>query len=62
MIVVMIRVSNLPVLLCIALYERQQYRDTTLAEQLGDFAEKYVGSLPRRLKAAGKRLSTHRTA
>jgi len=54
MIVVMIRASNLPVLLCIALYERQQYRDTTLAEQLGDFAEKYVGSLPRRLKAAGR--------
>jgi len=54
MLVVMIRASNLPVLLCIALYERQRYRDTTLAEQLGDFAEKYVGSLPRRLKAAGE--------
>jgi hypothetical protein len=54
----MIRASNLPVLLCIALYERQQYRDTTLAEQLGDFAEKYVGSLPRRLKAAGKLLNS----
>jgi hypothetical protein len=54
MIVVMIRASNLPVLLCIALYERHPSRDTTLAEQLGDFAEKYVGSLPRRLKAAGK--------
>jgi len=54
--VVMIRASNLPVLLCIALYERQQYRDTTIAEQLGDFAERYVGSLPRRLKAAGKLL------
>ena len=50
----MIRASNFPVLLVIALYERQQYRDTTLAEQLGDFAERYVGSLPRRLKAAGK--------
>jgi hypothetical protein len=55
----MIRASNLPVLLCIALYERQQYRDTTLAEQLGDFAEKYVGSLPRRLKAAGKLTTSH---
>jgi len=54
MLVVMIRASNFPVLLCIALYERQRYRDTTLAEQLGDFAEKYVGSLPRRLKAAGE--------
>lgn len=50
----MIRASNLPVLLVISLYERQQYRDTTVMEQLGDFAERYVGSLPRRLKAAGK--------
>lgn len=41
-------------LLIISLYERQQYRDTTLMEQLGDFAERYVGSLPRRLKAAGQ--------
>lgn len=49
----MIRASNFPVLLVISLYERQQYRDTTLIEQLGDFAERYVGSLPRRLKAAG---------
>jgi hypothetical protein len=53
----MIRASNFPVLLVIALYERQQYRDTTLAEQLGDFAERYVGSLPRRLKAAGETTS-----
>lgn len=49
----MIRASNLPVLLIIGLYERQQYRDVSLMEQLGDFAERYVGSLPRRLTAAG---------
>lgn len=49
----MIRLSNLPVLLVIALYERQKYRETSLLEQLGDFAERYVGSLPRRLRAAG---------
>lgn len=53
-VVMMIRASNFPVLLLISLYERQQYRDTTLMEQFGDFAERYVGSLPRRLKAAGK--------
>jgi predicted LPLAT superfamily acyltransferase len=51
--VFMIRASNLPVLLIIALYERQNYRETTLMEQIGDFAEKYVGNLPRRLKSAG---------
>lgn len=51
--VFMIRLSNLPVLLIIALYERQKYRETSLLEQLGDFAERYVGSLPRRLRAAG---------
>lgn len=50
----MIRASNFPVLLLISLYERQQYRDTSLMEQFGDFAERYVGSLPRRLKAAGE--------
>ncbi|GFZ47257.1 hypothetical protein JCM24511_05000 [Saitozyma sp. JCM 24511] len=50
--VFMIRASNLPVLLVIALYERQKYRETTLMEQFGDFAERYVGSLPRRLRSA----------
>jgi hypothetical protein len=50
----MIRASNLPVLLLIALYERQQYRETSLMEQFGDFAERYVGNLPRKIKAAGK--------
>ena len=53
MTVFMIRASNFPVLLLIALYERQQYRETTLMERIGDYAERYVGSLPRRLKAAG---------
>jgi hypothetical protein len=52
--VFMIRASNLPVLLVIALYERQKYRETTLMEQFGDFAERYVGSLPRRLRSAGE--------
>lgn len=50
----MIRGSNFPVLLVIALYERQKYRETSLMEQFGDFAEKYVGTLPRRIKSAGK--------
>ncbi|ODN80904.1 hypothetical protein L202_03030 [Cryptococcus amylolentus CBS 6039] len=50
--VFMIRVSSVHILLLIALYERQSYKDQTLMEQLGDFAERYVGSLPRRLKAA----------
>ena len=53
----MIRASNFPVLLIIALYERQKYRETSLMEQFGDFAEKYMGSLPRRIKSAGKCLS-----
>ena len=52
----MIRASNLPVLLGIALYERQQYRETSLMEQIGDLAERYIGTLPRRLKAAGIRV------
>jgi hypothetical protein len=50
----MIRMSNLPVLVVISLYERQKYRETSLLESVGDFAEKYVGSLPRMLKAAGQ--------
>ncbi|KIR28612.1 hypothetical protein I309_02538 [Cryptococcus deuterogattii LA55] len=50
--VFMIRVTSVHVLLLIALYERQSYQDQGLMEQLGDFAERYVGSLPRRLKAA----------
>ncbi|EIW66012.1 hypothetical protein TREMEDRAFT_74835 [Tremella mesenterica DSM 1558] len=50
--VFMIRASNFPVLLIIGLYERQRYRDTTMMEQISDFAERYVGSLPRRLKSA----------
>ena len=51
----MIRASNLPVLLAIGLYERQRYRETSLMEQFGDFTERYLGSLPRRIKAAGER-------
>ena len=50
----LIRGSNLPVLLIIAMYERQQYRETTLLEQIGEFTERYIGNLPRRLKAAGE--------
>lgn len=53
-LVFMIRVTSVHVLLLIALYERQSYQDQGLMEQLGDFAERYVGSLPRRLKAAGE--------
>ena len=52
--VVMIRASNFPVLLLIALYERQQYRETSMLEAMGDYMEKYVGSLPRRIKQAGE--------
>ncbi|OWZ75703.1 hypothetical protein C365_06273 [Cryptococcus neoformans Bt85] len=50
--VFMIRVTSVHILFLIALYERQSYQDQGLMEQLGDFAERYVGSLPRRLKAA----------
>ena len=48
----MIRASNLPVLLIIALYERQQYRETSIMETISDFIEKYIGNIPRRLKQA----------
>ncbi len=54
MAVVMIRASNFPVLLGIALYERQAYHETSMVEQISEFAERYVGALPRRLKAAGE--------
>jgi hypothetical protein len=50
----MIRASNFPVLLAIAVYERQQYNDTSILESIGDFAEKYLGSLPRKLMGAGQ--------
>ena len=50
----MIRITNLPALLLIALYERQQYKDETLLEQLWDFLDDRVGYLPRKLRAAGK--------
>ncbi|WWC63799.1 uncharacterized protein I303_106404 [Kwoniella dejecticola CBS 10117] len=50
--VTMIRATSLPILLMIALYERQSYREQSLMESFGDFAERYVGNLPRRLKAA----------
>lgn len=49
----MIRASNFPVLLAIAVYERQQYNDTSILESIGDYAEKYLGSLPRVLRSAG---------
>ncbi len=50
----MIRASNFPFLLGIALYERQTYHDQTMMEQLGNAAERVFGTLPRRLKAAGE--------
>ncbi|OCF32424.1 hypothetical protein I316_05850 [Kwoniella heveanensis BCC8398] len=50
--VFMIRVTSLPVLLLIAMYDRQSYREQTMMEQFGDFAERYIGNLPRKLKAA----------
>nr|ODO03889.1 hypothetical protein L204_00230 [Cryptococcus depauperatus CBS 7855] len=50
--VFMIRVTSFHTLLLIAFYERQKYNDQSLLEQLNDFAERYVGSLPRRLKSA----------
>lgn len=48
----MIRASNFPVLVAIALYERQQYSESGFWERVGDWIEKYIGSLPRRLTAA----------
>jgi hypothetical protein len=50
----MIRITNLPALLLIALYERQQFKDQTLLEQLWDFLDDRVGYLPRKLRAAGE--------
>lgn len=58
--VFMIRASNFPVLVAIALYERQQYSESSLMERLGDFVERYIGSLPRKLKAAGKSRSSRK--
>jgi hypothetical protein len=49
----MIRASNFPVLLAIAVYERQQYNDTSVLESIWDFAEKYLGALPRVIRNAG---------
>lgn len=43
--VLMIRATNLPVLLCIALYERHTYQQTTMWEQICDYTEHYVGKL-----------------
>lgn len=37
----MIRVTNLPVLMLIALYERQTYNQSTLWEQICDYADRY---------------------
>ena len=54
----MIRITNLPALLLIALYERQQFKDQTLLEQLWDFLDDRVGYLPRKLRAAGQLLHT----
>ncbi|WOO84870.1 Calcium channel YVC1 [Vanrija pseudolonga] len=39
--VFMIRVTNLPVLMLIALYERQTYNQSTLWEQICDYADRY---------------------
>lgn len=50
----MIRASNLPVLLCIALYERNKYDDTSMAEQIWDYVDDYLGYLPRKLRSAGE--------
>ncbi|WVR08864.1 hypothetical protein IAU60_005923 [Kwoniella sp. DSM 27419] len=50
--VFMIRLTSLPVLLLIALYERQFCREQSLMDRFGDFTERYVGNLPRKLKAA----------
>ena len=52
--VTMIRASNFPVLMLISLYERRQYSDTSFMETLGDYAEHYLGTLPRKLKTASK--------
>jgi hypothetical protein len=54
MTVVMIRASNFPVLMLISLYERRQYSDTSFMEMLGDYAEHYLGTLPRKLKTASE--------
>lgn len=42
---VMIRATNFPVLLVIALWERQTYNQQTLWEQFCDFADHYLGRL-----------------
>lgn len=45
MSVVMIRVTNLPVLLGIALYERQAYSNMSVWEQVCDYTDHYVGKI-----------------
>ncbi|KAL7421096.1 hypothetical protein Q5752_003980 [Cryptotrichosporon argae] len=50
--VFMIRATNLPMLLLISFYERQMYQQLSVWEQVGDLTERYIGSLPRRIKAA----------
>jgi hypothetical protein len=50
----MIRITSFPILLGISLYERQTYKQESLMEQLSDAAERYVGSLPRRIRVAGE--------
>jgi hypothetical protein len=41
----MIRVTNLPVLLIIALYERQTYSNMSVWEQICDYTDHYVGKI-----------------
>jgi hypothetical protein len=50
----MIRASSFPILLAIALYERQTYRQDPLMEQFEKWTDRWLGGLPRLVRNVGK--------
>jgi hypothetical protein len=50
----MIRATNLPVLLIIAIYERQAYHNMSVWEQVCDYTDHYMG----KLTAAGESVAS----
>ncbi len=50
----MIRLTSFPILVLIALYERQTYRRDSLMEQLEALSDKYLGGVPKLIRNAGE--------
>src|SRR4051812_6496194 len=50
----MIRASSFPILLGIALYERQTYRQDPLMEQFERWTDKWMGGFPRLIRNVGE--------